>query len=264
LIYIAIVSHGHFELIRKNLDLVKIAKLDFVSVIVKDNVGDDSLKSYCLKHDLTYIDDNLGLGFGENNNYIYNFISSSFLVQSDDHFVVMNPDLYISYENFLTFSDSILVNPIEICTVDLFKDDKLSVRDPFIRKFPRLIDFFQSFIFKKNNTIIDRTHGVGSIDWCAGSFMCFKWEVYLALKGFDEGYFMYCEDIDICYRANILNYSISYLGNVQALHYAQHTNRALFSKHFFWHIKSIARFLIVKNLSQYSLKFFIKQKSIIK
>ncbi len=39
------------------------------------------------------------------------------------------------------------------------------------------------------------------MEWVAGSFIAFKSSSYRKVQGFDENYFMYCEDIDICYRA---------------------------------------------------------------
>jgi GT2 family glycosyltransferase len=87
---------------------------------------------------------------------------------------------------------------------------------------------------------------------------------YRALKGFDEGYFMYCEDIDICYRAKQLATDILYFQDIKAVHLAQHSNRRVFSKHFFWHLKSIARFLLKFTFPKFSGLIGIRNQSKIK
>ena len=59
-----------------------------------------------------------------------------------------------------------------------------------------------SFLFQKNKTIIDKfsLNEESFTDWAAGSLLLFSADTYKKLNGFDEKYFMYCEDIDICYR----------------------------------------------------------------
>ncbi|EBA4721521.1 glycosyltransferase family 2 protein, partial [Salmonella enterica] len=78
--------------------------------------------------------------------------------------------------------------------------------------------------------------------------LIFKAEFFSKLNGFNEKYFMYCEDIDICWRANkIYNTSVLYLPQYVGVHLAQFNNRKILSRHFLWHIKSIILFLMYKN-----------------
>ena len=120
-------------------------------------------------------------------------------------------------------------------------------------------------MLKKNDTIVDRDKPINRpIDWCAGSFMGFSIDTYHKLKGFDEGYFMYCEDIDLCYRAKSLGINIKYFENIKALHLAQHSNRKFMSKSFRWHLKSIFRYLFISRLPKLSAFLGIKQISLVK
>ena len=58
---------------------------------------------------------------------------------------------------------------------------------------------------------------------------------------------MYCEDIDICNRADIVyGEKLVYIPSVKAVHLARHKNKKILSKHFFWHLKSIVRYLFVR------------------
>ncbi len=261
MIYISIISHGHSGLIRNNKELIAISGLDSVTVVVKDNVGQGCLESYCSKNNIDYLNKDIGLGFGANNNYVFNHVIRNYDVEDSDYFLVMNPDVYVTEDNFSGLIESIAKQIPDVCTIDLFKDSDYKIRDPFIRKFPKFTDFVLSFIFGRNNTVVDRVNGLGEIDWCAGSFICFKVEVYMSLNGFDEGYFMYCEDIDICYRAKLLNYRIIYIQKVKALHFARHSNKRLLSTHFIWHFKSVFRFLVLKNFPVFSKCFGVRFKS---
>jgi hypothetical protein len=53
----------------------------------------------------------------------------------------------------------------------------------------------------------------------AGAFMMIKKEVLEKVKGFDESFFMYGEDIDLSYRIQQAGYSIFYLGETTIIHF---------------------------------------------
>lgn len=70
--------------------------------------------------------------------------------------------------------------------------------------------YFQSY------ADFDQTHAVPVI---AGSFMMMPRKVFDQLGGWDETYFFYGEDIDICYRIQQIGYEIIYYPHVDVLHY---------------------------------------------
>jgi len=58
---------------------------------------------------------------------------------------------------------------------------------------------------------------------------------------------MYCEDIDVCMRSFYkFGNRVLFVPSLRAVHLAEHASRSLFSPHFYWHIKSIFRYLRVK------------------
>ena len=115
-----------------------------------------------------------------------------------------------------------------------------------LREFPTFISFFNvlkgsSFTKAYDKKILSYA---STVDWAAASFLVFKSDLYQKLKGFDESYFMYFEDVDICYRANKqFNQKVIYLDNIKAIHQGGYQNRKLFSKHFRWYLSSLLRFL---------------------
>jgi GT2 family glycosyltransferase len=75
---------------------------------------------------------------------------------------------------------------------------------------PRFNGYFQSY------ADFDRTHAV---DVIAGSFMMMPHHLVDELGGWDETYFFYGEDIDLCYRIYEAGYDIIYYPHVEVLHY---------------------------------------------
>jgi GT2 family glycosyltransferase len=59
----------------------------------------------------------------------------------------------------------------------------------------------------------------GKVDILVGAFMFIKRKVYNQVKGFDEDYFMYGEDIDLSYRILNANYKNYYFADTTIIHY---------------------------------------------
>ncbi|RRO06018.1 glycosyltransferase [Pectobacterium aquaticum] len=245
-IHVFVVSHNHGNEISKIGSVKKIANSGLFNVCVKSNCSDPYLYEYAKKNNIHVINDCYGLGFGANNNYIFKYLEENGNVTDSDYVVIMNPDLDISSDNLMNLILEMKNNGDSIATANLFKDYEYKIYDNSIRMWPTFYDFFLSFISGKNKSILDKKliQEATLIDWAAGSFLVFKASLYRELDGFDERYFMYCEDIDICYRAHKLGHKVKYYPNVRAVHLAAHANRNIFSKHFFWHVSSVFRFLL--------------------
>ncbi|NLS13528.1 glycosyltransferase family 2 protein [Vibrio sp. SM6] len=248
-IFVFVVSHGHDDYIINNADLVTLACEDGVTVCIKDNIRSPVLETHCLNNDLEYFITDNRLGFGANNNFLFNKLSHSDLICGNDYIVILNPDLTIEAKQLVDFVSELSKKGNRFATINLYKDKELSTYDNSVRRFPSLIDFVASFLFKVNKTIIDKSkiEEATSVDWCAGSFMALRADLYDQLNGFDERYYMYCEDLDLCFRAKYLfDQGLTFFPNFTAIHLAQHSNRKLLSKHFFWHLTSVAKFIILK------------------
>ncbi|WP_271765400.1 glycosyltransferase family 2 protein [Aquimarina algiphila] len=60
---------------------------------------------------------------------------------------------------------------------------------------------------------------IGDVDILVGAFLLVKKKNYLTIKGFDEDYFMYGEDIDISYKIKKKGLQNYYVGEITAIHY---------------------------------------------
>lgn len=56
------------------------------------------------------------------------------------------------------------------------------------------------------------------VDWLSGAALCIKRELYEKIGGFDEQFFMYLEDVDLCKRAHEAGYRVVYLPDAIITH----------------------------------------------
>tara|TARA_R110002033_G_C3882539_1_gene238114 strand:- start:247 stop:1023 length:777 start_codon:yes stop_codon:yes gene_type:complete len=245
-IYISVVSHGHDTLIRE-LSCLSSLSQDF-HIVVKSNLANESFVELTHHENFHWIDHKYNCGFGHNNNIVFEYCRFKCGMTVDDYFIVLNPDIVIASDQIEHLIKDMTLNDIKLSAINLFKDSDSTIYDNSIRTFPSLIQFTKSFLGLGNSSILDKSKVTASmqVDWAAGSFLAFKASHYEELGGFDENYFMYCEDIDICYRSHLIGERVTYFPEIKALHLAKHANRELLSKHFYWHLTSVLRFLFTK------------------
>jgi GT2 family glycosyltransferase len=244
MIYVSVVSHNHKDLIESLGVLSEISMHSDVTIIIKSNTKERfQLGSARIIH----LESHLNCGFGENNNIVFSYCRDVLGMRNDDFFVVLKPDVKISYQQLKSTCVLMEKHKMDFECINLFKDDSYELQYESVRKFPTFVYFVLSFLNIKSMAYRDRKKkNLQEVDWAAGSFLAFTEQHYNNLNGFDERYFMYCEDIYICFRSKKIGVPLYYLDSIKAVHYGQHVNRKVFSKHFVWHLKSIVRFLISK------------------
>jgi N-acetylglucosaminyl-diphospho-decaprenol L-rhamnosyltransferase len=81
-------------------------------------------------------------------------------------------------------------------------------------------------------------------DWLLGAFLFLRREMLDDLGGFDEGYRLYGEDIDLAYRAARAGWERWYVPEAQATHaHAAETDRTFLTRRTLWHWRGILRFV---------------------
>lgn len=133
---------------------------------------------------------------------------------SGDLLVVMNPDTQIltglgDMAEFILSHETVgaiapqLIDSSGIVQ-DSFRND-ITMKRFLVRHFKRLV-LKDKLLFDNNidYSIIQR------VDWVIGAFIMVKREIYLLTNGFDDKYFLYCEDMDWCKRIRLLGYEIIY------------------------------------------------------
>jgi GT2 family glycosyltransferase len=73
--------------------------------------------------------------------------------------------------------------------------------------------------FTRDYLMTDWDHrGVREVDWVSGAAMCIRREAGEEVGGFDEGYFMYAEDMDWCLRAHEAGWGVYYVPEAVIVH----------------------------------------------
>jgi N-acetylglucosaminyl-diphospho-decaprenol L-rhamnosyltransferase len=81
-------------------------------------------------------------------------------------------------------------------------------------------------------------------DWMLGAFLLLRRAMLDELGGFDEGYRLYGEDIDLAYRAEKAGWERWYVPAARVTHvHARVSDRRFLTRHTVWHWRGIARFV---------------------
>lgn len=90
------------------------------------------------------------------------------------------------------------------------------------------------------------TPGTRATGWLSGACLLIRGSVFRELGGFDDGYFMYFEDVDLGYRAGLAGYQNIYEPAAVVTHTGAHSTRSNSGKMLRVHHQSAARFLSKK------------------
>ncbi|OGH18869.1 MAG: hypothetical protein A3F31_04815 [Candidatus Levybacteria bacterium RIFCSPHIGHO2_12_FULL_38_12] len=67
------------------------------------------------------------------------------------------------------------------------------------------------------------------VDWVEGSFFLTRGDLFKEINGFDEHFFMYAEDMELCFRIKKLGYKIFFLPESQVIHLGQGSSSRSFA-----------------------------------
>jgi len=224
-----------------NLGVIKaLNEFDEIKVICRDNIPSSKLKAYCQKFGAHYIANCHEQGFAANNNANFIYCKENLAMQEQDYFILLNPDVDIAKEQVTNLLTTLANKKVELATCNLYLDREEVVHDDNVRLYPKFTSFIKTYLLDDKSTMVqrDQSFDINDRHWINGSFMIVQAGAYQSLSGLDEQFYLYCEDLDFCYRAKMKGYKLSYLGNVKAVHFKRRDSRSFLSKYFFWHVKS--------------------------
>jgi GT2 family glycosyltransferase len=71
--------------------------------------------------------------------------------------------------------------------------------------------------------------------------MLFRRDIFETAGGFDEGYYLYYEDVDLCARIRLAGFEVAQVTGTSVIHAAQRASHSSF-RYARWHIRSMFRF----------------------
>lgn len=81
-------------------------------------------------------------------------------------------------------------------------------------------------------------------DWMLGAALLISRTAWDCVQGFDPGFFLYCEDMDLCVRVWRAGYTVACLPTITMVHHYQNTSKtfSLRNRTFWYHVMSGLRF----------------------
>lgn len=172
------------------------------------------------------------MGYGANHNAaLANSTSAFFCILNPDIRLEGNPfpDLLVRMEeNLVAASAPCIVRPNGEC-------------EDSARRFPTPFGLIGKGLGLSNGTYSTSVERQNP-DWLAGMFLFVRAKVFRNVGGFDEKYFLYYEDVDLCWRLRRAGYKVSQVQTARAIHQARRASRGDW-QHARWHLASMARFL---------------------
>lgn len=161
-------------------------------------------------------------GFGYGNNYGFQYALTHWPV---DYFHLLNPDTVMrsgALNNLVQFMQA---QPTVGIAGSSFETQD-GARWPFAFRFPGVISEFESAIkfsvvtklFKNKTLAMEMGDENTPIDWVAGASMIMRRDVVEEMRGFDESFFLYYEETDLCLRAKRAGYPTWYVPSSRVMH----------------------------------------------
>ena len=189
---------------------------------------------------IKYIPSNSNKGFGKGCNFAAKHGSSEklIIINPDTSFESSNP---IYFEKFLrqVNEEKVIIGPKILKTNGLTQNSCFSF-DPVsiilkplrhIQFISRKMKFLGNFKFLKKR--IDRISYKGipknklsHVDWVSGCFMLINRKFYEQVGGFDDRFFLYFEDVDLCREARRIGKKVVYDPTFKVIHEGAHQSRS--------------------------------------
>jgi len=196
--------------------------LKYEIIVVDNNSGDGIGELLAWQYpDIKFIQNEKNLGMGVGNNV-------GIKKSQGKYVVIMNPDTIAFPDTFKKLHDFMEVNPeVGMVGPKQFYPDK-TIQDSCYRWYNLLTPVYRrtplgklpwakkdvaKFLMKDFNH--DSTK---EVDWLLGSFLFCRRSCLNKIGFFDERFFMYFEDTDLCRRAWTNNWKVVYYPDVQIIH----------------------------------------------
>lgn len=223
---IIIVNYNVKEFLQNLLHSIERATSNVTrEIIVVDNASDDgSVNLIKTKFpEIILIENRKNAGFGKANNQALKIAQGKYVL-------LINPDSVVSedtFEKMISFFEKNTDAGLAGCKI-INPDGtlQLACRRSFpgpwtsFCKVTGLSNLFpNSRIFARYNLTYLDENKTYEVDAISGSFMMIRRDVFEKVSGFDEQFFMYGEDLDLCYKIQQAGYKVYYVHSTQIIHY---------------------------------------------
>ena len=229
---LSIVSHGHGDLLDALLrDLDSLESLRGAAAIVTLNAPGDRVDvSMYPNLRIEVVENRVPAGFAANHN-------AAFRRCSTEWFAILNPDLRVTSDVFSTLLATAKRSSKIALVAPVVTNKDGAVEDSVRANLTPLSIVRRALVGRRTSPVSPDQRG---FRWYAGMCLLVNAAAFRAVGGFDERYFLYCEDYDLCARLHLWGYSLQLDRSSTVIHDARRSShRSL--KHFGWHVESLVR-----------------------
>lgn len=232
-----------------------------IEIFVVDNNSEDGSIEFLKSRfpSVTYIANTVNVGFGKANNQAIKQAKGKYTL-------IINPDTLVSEDTFKVLFTHMESNPscgaagCKILNPDgtFAPESKRSVPTIWssFSKVTGLSTLFPSSkLFKEYYLNSIGENEKAQVPVLSGSFMFWRTDLLKELGGFDERFFMYGEDIDLCYRVQNTKYHIDYVPETSIIHYKGESSKKGDLRYIWVFNKALYQFFDKHHSSRYSLLF---------
>jgi len=231
---VSIVSHGHIDGVARLLtDFRQYLALDRFELLLTLNIDEPTDRIERIwPGRLTIIRNAVCKGFAANHN-------AALRRATGRYFAAVDPELRLHGSPFDQLQGVLSQQDAGIATTLVFDEEGVMADNARSVLSPNAL--LRRYVLRDRNTFTANLRQSIDVDWIAGLFMTMRAETFQALGGFDERYFLYCEDADLCMRAWNLGLRVTVVPAPVVTHIAQRqTLKRL--RHLTWHCESLLKF----------------------
>jgi len=241
-----------------SLAVADLTGIKYEIIIVDNNSGDDLRDFTARSQQPTLINSPKNLGMGGGNNLGIKKATGEFIL-------ILNPDTVIKNDAIKVLVDYLRVNPVAgmVGPKLLYPDGSLQSS---CARFPNFFmpvlrrtflgDYFKTI--RDQSMMADFDHNsIKEVDWLMGSCLLFRRSLILSSGEifnplFDERYFMYFEDVDLCRQIRAKGFKVVYNPEAIVIHDHQRQSAA-----YPWYLAIFLSRLTWRHIGSW-LKYFFK------
>lgn len=227
---VSIVSHGHGAQIQSLLQLLAQTSVPSVQrVWITCNCPESPPVAASWPFDVRWLHNAVPQGFGANHNQAFRHEQGC--LSPAEFFAVLNPDLTWTQDPF----SSLLVAAAQWRAGCAYPQQVTpqGLRQDHQRSLPTPMSLLRRYVAPHNRLPVP-------IDWVNAACLLFPSSVFREVGGFDENFYMYCEDVDLCLRLRLQGYDLMESKHATVVHEAQRNSHRQW-RHCMWHLVSLWR-----------------------
>lgn len=228
------------------------SNFDYEIIIIDNNSQNESfdyLKNKFKEYDfIKVIENNKNVGFGAANNLAASKATSEYLLFLNPDVVALDDSILSMYNRILNDENTGLISCKLLngdmtlqysCRRFMKFGDFLFSRTPL----KHLIQSNKANVIDDDYLMKDYDHdSEKKVDWVMGSCMLLSKETFNKVGGFSKEYFMYFEDVDLCYKINAINKGVLYYPEAKMIHFHKQQSKKSINKLTFIHLSSMIKF----------------------